>query len=421
MKDFINFPAQNVTLKNVQVYQSDTPTGLSLTQLSIANGKIVADTQPHVIDLKGSMLLPTFVDMHTHIDKGHIWHRSPNPDGTFSGALDTVLDDREAHWNESDLRKRMEFSLKCAYAHGTSAIRTHLDSIAPQEKISWPVFCDLRKEWAGRIDLQASCLIAIDNVDSGPEFLALAKLIQQSGGTLGAFTFPVDDIDERLDTFLSVAAAHDLDVDFHADETHDPESKCLRSIAQAVIRTGFKAPVTVGHCCSIAMQSESEANLTLDWVAKAGLNIVSLPLCNLYLQARAMDKTPRWRGVTLVHEMRQKGISVSFASDNTRDPFYAYGDLDMVEVMRESVRIAHLDHTEKHWLDSFSANPSKACSLPVNDLSVGSSADFVLFNARSMNEFLARPQMDRVVIRNGKPIVRDLPNYSELDDLPSEN
>jgi cytosine deaminase len=56
-------------------------------------------------------------------------------------------------------------------------------------------------------------------------------------------------------------------------------------------------------------------------------------------------RTPRWRGVTLVHEMKARGIPVAFASDNTRDPFYAYGDLDMVEVMREATRIAHLDHS----------------------------------------------------------------------------
>lgn len=419
MKDFLSLPAKNVTLNNVLTYQSNKPSGLTLTQLSIANGKIVDHVQPHVINLQGRMLLPTFVDMHTHLDKGHIWHRAPNPDGTFTSALDTVMKDREANWNVSDLRRRMEFSLKCAYAHGTSAIRTHLDSIAPQDKISWPLFRELKKEWAGKITLQASCLIPIGDVDNGSEFMELVKLVQESGGTLGAVIFPIDNLDDRLDTFLSLAAAHGLDVDFHADETHDPESKGLRAIAQAVVRNGFRAPVTVGHCCSLAMQTESEASLTLDWVAKAGLNIVSLPLCNLYLQARASETTPRWRGVTLVHEMRQRGINVSFASDNTRDPFYAYGDLDMVEVVRESTRIAHLDHTKQHWLDSFSANPRSACNLPRNDLSVGSPADFILFNARSMNELLARPQMDRVVIRNGKAIVRNLPQYSELDDLAS--
>jgi cytosine/adenosine deaminase-related metal-dependent hydrolase len=74
---------------------------------------------------------------------------------------------------------------------------------------------------------------------------------------------------------------------------------------------------------------------TLDKVARAGLSVVSLPMCNMYLQDRRADATtPRWRGVTLLHEMAARGINVAVASDNTRDPFYAYGDLDVLEVYR---------------------------------------------------------------------------------------
>ncbi len=74
------------------------------------------------------MVFPAFIDMHTHLDKGHIWGRAPNPDGTFMGALTTVGADRAANWTAEDVRTRMEFSLRCAYAHGTRAIRTHLDA-----------------------------------------------------------------------------------------------------------------------------------------------------------------------------------------------------------------------------------------------------------------------------------------------------
>ena len=93
--------------------------------------------------MNGALVFPAFVDMHTHIDKGHIWPRSPNPDGTFMGALTTVRADH-AHWTAEDLRPRMSFSLRCAYAHGTQAIRTHLDSMNGQfRNRSWPLFADL--------------------------------------------------------------------------------------------------------------------------------------------------------------------------------------------------------------------------------------------------------------------------------------
>ena len=112
-------------------------------------------------ELGGRMVFPCFVDCHTHIDKGHISPRMPNPDGCFMSALNAVAADREARWSAGDVARRMDFSLRCAYAHGTKAIRTHLDSVAPQEEISWPVFEETRKRWAGRIELQASCLTGI--------------------------------------------------------------------------------------------------------------------------------------------------------------------------------------------------------------------------------------------------------------------
>lgn len=417
INDFLKLPQGSYTLENALIHHVDAPSGFAIGSLSVAEGGIVDAEQATRIDVKGGMILPTFVDMHTHLDKGHIWGRAPNPDGTFMGALETVGEDRVANWTAQDVLRRMTFSLECAFAHGTSAIRTHLDSIAPQDEISWPVFRDLREEWAGRIALQAACLVPIDAVEETGAFVRTADIVSRSNGILGAVTYPVSDLENRLSVFFAMAADRELAVDFHVDETGDPSVAALRTIAETVLKTGFDAPVTVGHCCSLAAQDESEADRTMDLVAEAGLNVVSLPLCNLFLQARDPFKTPRWRGVTLVHEMRARGVNVSFASDNTRDPFYAYGDLDMVEVLRESTRIAHLDHSDRHWLDAFSANPGTACGFDANTLAPGGVADFVVFKARSMTEFLARPQTDRIVVRAGKAIDRTLPDYAELDDL----
>ena len=140
-------------------------------------------------------------------------------------------------------------------------------------------------------------------------------------------------------------------------------------------------------------------------------------MCNIYLQDRQAGRTPRNRGVTLVHEMKARGISVSFASDNTRDPFYAYGDLDMIEVMREATRICHLDHADPDWSRAFLANPAAVCGMEAPSLAPGAPADLVICRARDWSELFARPQADRVVIRAGRQIDRTLPDYAELDPL----
>ena len=115
--------------------------------------------------------------------------------------------------------------------------------------------------------------------------------------------------------------------------------------------------------------------------------------------------------------MKARGINVSFASDNTRDPFYAYGDLDMLEVMREATRIGHLDHADPDWVHAFLANPARACGFAAPSLTPGAPADLVITRARDWSELFSRPQSDRIVLRAGRVIDRTLPDYAELDDL----
>ena len=417
--DYFHLPQCNeFTLDNVTFAAPGCP-GESWTRgtITVRDGRISDAPSRRTIDARGGIVLPAFVDMHTHIDKGHISPRSPNPDGTFLSALNAVKSDREVRWDARDVRRRMDFALRCSYAHGTRCLRTHLDSVPPQHCISWPVFDEIRSDWAGRIDLQAVSIFGIEIVTEEPGFTEIIQTVSRYGGTLGCVTYQCVDLEERLDILFRAAAEHSLDLDLHVDETSDPDANSLRRIAKASLGTEYTGTVVAGHCCSLATQSPDTVAETITLVRKAGIGIVSLPMCNMYLQDRRPGKTPTWRGVTLVKEMDAAGIPVCFASDNTRDPFYAYGDLDMLEVVREAMRICHLDHAGKNWLPAFSQTPAELCGFAANRLLPGDGADFVVFSARDMGELLSRPQMDRVVVRNGQPIDRTLPDYSELDDL----
>ena len=398
--------------------------GLVLLDITLEDGRIrevaehdPAGAGPTRIDLKGRMVWPCPVDMHTHLDKGHIWPRTTGLDGGFAAAIEAVYRDQAGGWTAGDVCQRMEFSLRCAYAHGTCAIRTHIDSTAPLAETSWPVVAGMRERWADRITLQAVSLNPAQDF-RGPYGERVASLVAEHGGILGMFPEPGPQLSADLDRFLALAEAHGLDVDLHVDESGDPSAKALRHLAEAVLRRGFKGRVVAGHCCSLAVHDPDEAARTLDLVAEAGIAIVSLPMCNLYLQGRQPGRTPRWRGITLVHEIRARGIPLAFASDNTRDPFFAYGDLDMHEVFREAVRIGHLDHPFGDWPASIAVTPAAIMGLAgVGQIRPGVPADLILFEGRSWTELLARPESRRIVLRAGCPIDTTLPAYAELDHL----
>jgi cytosine deaminase len=401
--------------------------GLASCDIVIENERIAAIDPPVVtsdglqsFDLDHGIALPRLVDVHTHIDKGHIWQRAQNPDGTHMGARTAVMADRETNWSRDDVQRRMDFALRCAFAHGTGALRTHIDSYPKQTPISWPLFAEMREEWKGSIALQAVALFPIDfalNDESG--FRALVATVAKHGGLLGGLTFlgeaPNAKTDAAIDKVFEAAIANGLDLDFHVDESDSPKARSLGQIADAALRHKFKGQIVAGHCCSLALADDNERAAILAKVAEAGIAIVSLPMCNMYLQDRQSGRTPRWRGVAPLHELAAAGVTVMVASDNTRDPFYAYGDLDMLEVYREATRILHFDHSDRPWLKTVAATPGEVMGLPHGRMAVGAPAGLMLTRARTMNELLSRPQTDRVVLCAGKQVHRKLPDYRELD------
>jgi len=392
-----------------------------------AAGAMPADSGP---DLDASMVLPGLVDVHTHLDKGHIWPRQPNMTGDGAGAAVATKEDRSARWTADDVRQRMDFGLRTAYAKGVVAIRTHLDSQAPQASISFPIFREMRDKWAGRIDLQASSIAPID-VFLRDEGRQLADIVADSGARLGcvsrSMAYPDDpmppDLDDGLVRVFKLAAERGLDVDLHIDESTDPRARALIRVARTAIAQGFKGRILCGHCTALALQMDEFIEETIAACKEAGIAIVSLPTVNMYLQDRSREATvtPRWRGVTVVHEMKARGLQVAVAGDNCRDPFHAYGDHDMLDTFTQAVKILHLDHPLSDWIRAATEIPAGIMGIDRGTLKAGAPADLLVLKARNYSEMLSRHQFDRTVLRAGRAIDTTLPDYRELDGLMVTN
>ncbi|NEP46535.1 MAG: amidohydrolase family protein, partial [Okeania sp. SIO2H7] len=238
------------------------------------------------------------------------------------------------------------------------------------------------------------------------------------GGVLGGVVYMNSDLDEQIERVFVLAKERQLNLDFHVDENGNPESVGLREVARAVIKYQFSGRVICGHCCSLAVQPPGLVMETIELVKEAGIGVVNLPATNIYLQDRSFQRTPRWRGVTLLHELKRAGVPVAIASDNCRDPFCSFGDRDLLEVFKLAVKIAHLDLPFSDWPQAVTKISAELMGLAdVGKIGVGLPADLILFKGRNFSELLSRPESDRVVLRNGKAMDTTLPDYRELDDL----
>src|ERR1700730_18340349 len=258
--------------------------GATLIALLVDNEKIAAIEPAGVaasadlpaIDLEAHYVWPTLIDMHAHLDKGHIVTPTENPDGSFAGALQSTAEDRTHRWTAEDIKRRMEFGLRCAYVHGVAAIRTHLDSPElNQAQRSWAVFREVRSEWADRILLQAVALVPIDAFRS-PYGEELADLVAASGGILGGVTRAVggvhgrllDDIDPLLDTLLRLASERGLDVDLHVTRA----ATRRRPRSRMSPRQCCAADSGVAWCAAIAAawQCSQEGQSPQEWFLRRG-------------------------------------------------------------------------------------------------------------------------------------------------------
>ncbi|WP_250940529.1 cytosine deaminase [Allorhizobium sonneratiae] len=371
------------------------------------------------IDLEGRHLWPLLVDVHTHLDKAHTVGRAPPSGGTHDGARAATTADRIAHWRRDDLLRRMEFGLQSAYAHGVGAIRTHLDSHDGQAETTWAAFAEMRDRWQGRIALQGVGLVPLDAYAT-PHGRRLADLIADHGGLIGGVTRVsggthaegMDGLDELLDSLFILAGERNLDIDLHVDEA--ARADALPHVAEATLRHGYEGRVTCGHCCSLALKPDAEIDRDIRLLAEAGITIVTLPTVNLYLQDRRSQRTPRWRGVTPVKELMAAGIRVAVAGDNSRDPFHAYGDNDMLDTWRQAVRILHLDHPYEAAPALAGPIPAAMMGIEAGLVATGHRADMMILDAFTLDQVIARPHSDRLVLRSGLMSEARPPAYSSL-------
>jgi cytosine deaminase len=395
----------------------------------IAGGKVAAlfaaGTAPLSmprLDLAGRHLWPAFIDMHTHLDCGHAIPRV-RPDGTIHGGFSLTAQDWP-RWTDVDLDLRMNFGMACAYAHGVTALRSHVDSeTLAYSQHHWRALDRTRANWAGKVDLQGVTICAMEAwIDEDAR--ALADLAAHHGGILGGVTDTLergengtyDKLAHALDRLFALADERGLDVDLHVDQTDDLSAFTIPEIARARLRSGFQGRVVLGHCVNLSLMAPEVIDQTLTLAREADLAFVSMPTPMMYLMDRKPRRTPRWRGVTSANEIRAAGLPLAIGGDNCRDAWFPYGDHDMLDTLKQAIRVFQADEPLTGALGMATRVPADLIGRPdLGRIGVGLPAHLVIFQARSLNVVLARDQADRIVLHHGRRVIDPLPQHHALE------
>jgi cytosine/creatinine deaminase len=391
--------------RSVRGFSSDT----DFFDIFIENGQLVGIENAQSAINSGvntaQMLLPTFVDLHVHIDKTFVVDEVGAAEGDLYSAINRMAEHRDG-WSAPQIESRMQRAMAEAYVNGTRAMRTHLDWMGKDAPQSLAVFEKLRDAWRGKLTLQCVSLTPLDFFDDAFDGEDLALEVATANLTcdkasgeaalLGAFVYRNERIYDKLQRVFDLAIKNQLDLDFHVDEGLDAEARGLRAIAELTIKNNWQGRVTCGHACSLAMQSDEDALATLKLCAQAAIHLVALPATNLYLQG-AWNRTPIERGLTRLREARELGVNVSIATDNVADGFYPYGSYNPLASYALGVQMGHLSKP-LDWLSSITIAPSKAMHLPWDGLiREGCSVnDLLLVQAGDARDLMNAPLVQRL-------------------------
>ncbi len=401
------------------IQNANIPGGQTGLDIAVADGRIAsidrnipANKAREVIDAGGHLVSPGFVDSHMHLDK--VLSLGDTESKTLDAAIRNFtlyLQGIPAGMLGEDIRRRAEQVIRLAVSSGTTALRTNANVEAASGLQGIQALNELKEHVRDVVDIRITCL---PNFYDGPEAQEQRlQLIDQACGEglidfVGGANHHHDNCAELTERLFKIAVKHDLPVDFHVDESDEPNIAEFEQVARLTMEHGYEGRVSCGHVTALNAVDDVTAARAIEHARKADLNIITLPSCNLYLMGRT-DKQPIRRGVTRIREFVEAGVNIAYASDNIRDPFRPLGNADMLEEGLLTAQVAQMVTTSE--LETVFAmgtvNGARAMGLTDYGLAPGKRADLVIFDATSAPEALLSQAIRTHVIKNGRVVARN--------------
>ena len=385
--------------------------GRSNIDIGIVGAKIVVveagldATGGAEIAAHGRLVTPPFIDSHVHMDSTlSLGMPRLNLSGTLLEGI-ALWGELKPSLTQEAIYERAKKLCLWSMARGTLAIRSHVD-ICDDRLLAVDALLALREEMKPYLDIQ---LVAFpqDGYFRYPNshdnlHRALDKGVDVVGG-IPHFERTMAEGAASVTALLAIAAERGLLVDMHCDESDDPMSRHIETLAAQTIAYGLQGRVAGSHLTSMHSMDNYYVSKLIPLIREAGVAAIANPLINITLQGRH-DTYPKRRGMTRVKELMAAGVNVAFGHDCVMDPWYPMGSHDMLEVANMGLHVGQMTGVAeiRACFDAVTVNAAKLLNLEHYGIAPGCHADLVVLQAEDAIEAI-RLQAERLyVIRRGK-------------------
>ncbi|MEY4883113.1 MAG: hypothetical protein RIS34_967 [Pseudomonadota bacterium] len=408
------------------IQNATLPDGRTGMSLAVRDGQILEVTAGlrlaahETLDAQGLLVSPPFVDAHFHMD-ATLSYGLPrvNQSGTLLEGIALWGELKPLLTREALIERAMTYC-DWAVGKGLLAIRSHVDICDPR-LLAVEALLEVKRRVAPYLDLQ---LVAFpqDGVLRDPQGMdklkrALAMGVDVVGG-IPHFERTSEQGALSIKLLCELAAEQGKLVDMHCDESDDPLSRHIETLAFETQRLGLHGRVTGSHLTSMHSMDNYYVSKLLALMAEAQVHVVSNPLINITLQGRH-DTYPKRRGMTRVPEQLAQGLTVAFGQDCVMDPWYSLGCGDMLEVASMGLHVAQMTSQAamRQCFDAVTVNAAKILQLEGYGLEAGCHADFVLLQARDPVEAIRLRATRLQVFRRGR-VIAQTPASTAVLNLP---
>jgi len=382
-----------------------------------ALGDLAGAEAGQVIDAGGDLVSPPFVDPHFHLD-AVLSYGQPriNKSGTLLEGI-ALWGELKQVMTQDEMVDRALRYCDWAVSMGCLAIRSHVD-VCDDTLKGVEAMLHVRETVKPYLDVQ---LVAFpqdgfyrDPTARENTLRALDMGVDVVGG-IPHFERSMADGAASVRELCGIAAERGLQVDMHCDESDDPMSRHVETLAQETQRLGLQGRVAGSHLSSMHSMDNYYVSKLLPLMAEAELSAIPNPLINIMIQGRH-DTFPKRRGLTRVREMQAHGIRVGWGQDCVRDPWYSLGTGDMLDVAFMGLHVAQMSSPDEmhRCFDMVTSENAAIMQLEDYGLHEGAMASLVVLDAGDPIEAV-RLRPDRLcVISKGKVVAGKSRNDSNL-------
>ena len=403
--------------------QANLPDGRKGQDIAIRGDKI-AEVAPHIaaeareeIDAKGRLVTPPFIDPHFHMDATlSLGLPRMNRSGTLLEGIALWGELRPTLTVDALVDRALRYC-DLAVTQGLLAVRTHVDTSDPR-LLTVEAMLEVKRRVAPYLDLQVVAFPQDGYYRAKDGVASLTRALDMGADIVGGiphFERTMEEGRASVEALCRLAADRGLPVDMHCDESDDPLSRHVETLAAQTLRFGLQGRVTGSHLTSMHSMDNYYVSKLIPLMVEAQMNVVPNPLINIMLQGRH-DTYPKRRGMTRVRELMAAGLNVSFGHDCVMDPWYAMGSGDMLEVGHMAIHVAQMGSLEEKSaiFQALTTNSARTMGLQGYGLDKGCNADLIVLQARDPAEALRLKAVKLAVIRRGRVIARTPARVGEL-------